>query len=212
MISGNGALNIGALFTEVFGISSPIYLPWGRGLKDYEPGDYQGVTFVDESQAEAYSWMGTPVIGTFTLDGCEKYKTYKSNGSPATVNLASFLMPYATVVSFSRPMNVSKTKVLGTYGTVKEIYGLDDWNIMIQGFCIEDRKRQGYRTVAEQVNALCKFRKVTEAIGVTGSIFNDKEIYAILIEELNFNPVQGNSSVMPFTIRAISDTLENLRL
>ena len=102
--------------------------------------------------------------------------------------------------------------MLGTYGTVKEIYGLDDWNIMIQGFCIEDRKRQGYRTVAEQVNALCKFRKVTEAIGVTGSIFNDKEIYAILIEELNFNPVQGNSSVMPFTIRAISDTLENLRL
>lgn len=212
MISGNGALNIGALFTEVFGISSPIYLPWGRELKDYEPGDYRGVTFVDESQAEAYSWMGTPVIGTFTLDGCEKYKTYKSNGSPATVNLASFLMPYATVVSFSRPMNVSKTKVLGIYGTVKEIYGLDDWNIMIQGFCIEDRKRQGYRTVAEQVNALCKFRKVTEAIGVTGSIFNDKEIYAILIEELNFNPVQGNSSVMPFTIRAISDTLENLRL
>ena len=66
--------------------------------------------------------------------------------------------------------------------------------------------------VSEQVNALCKFRKVTEAIGVTGSIFNDKEIYAILIEELNFNPVQGNSSVMPFTIRAISDTLENLRL
>lgn len=116
MISGNGALNIGALFTEVFGISSPIYLPWGRELKDYEPGDYRGVTFVDESLAEAYSWMGTPVIGTFTLDGCEKYKTYKSNGSPATVNLASFLMPYATVVSFSRPMNVSKTKVLGTYG------------------------------------------------------------------------------------------------
>lgn len=212
MISGNGALNIGALFTEVFGISSPIYLPWGRQLKDYEPGDYQGVTFVDDNQAEAYSWMGTPVIGTFTLDGREKYKTYKSNGSPTTINLASFPMPWATVVTFSRPMNVSKTKVLGTYGTVKEIYGLDDWNITIQGFCTADKNRQGYKTVDEQVNALCKFRKVTEAIGVTGSIFNTKEIYAILIEELSFNPVQGNSSVMPFTIRAISDTLENLRI
>lgn len=32
MISGNQALNIGALFTQVFGISSPIYLPWGRDL------------------------------------------------------------------------------------------------------------------------------------------------------------------------------------
>lgn len=212
MISGNEALNISALFTEVFGISSPIYLPWGRKLNDYEPGDYQGVTFGNDPQGEAYSWMGTPVMGTFTLDGRKKYKTYKSDGSPTTINLASFLMPYATVVTFSRPMNVSKTKVLGTYGTVKEVYGLDDWNITIQGFCIEDKKRQGYTTVAEQVNALTKYRKVTEAIGVTGSIFNDKEIYAILIEELSFNPVQGNSSVMPFTIRAISDTLENMRV
>ena len=33
-MTGNTSLNIGALFTEVFGISSPIYLPWGRTLQD----------------------------------------------------------------------------------------------------------------------------------------------------------------------------------
>lgn len=74
-MTGNTALNIGALFTEVFGISSPIYLPWGRTLQDYDPGKYIGVTTIPDAEAEAYSWMGTPVIGTFTL-------TVTSNTAP----------------------------------------------------------------------------------------------------------------------------------
>lgn len=211
MISGNGALNIGALFTEVFGISSPIYFPWKRDLKNYDPGNYQGVSFVDDEQAEAYSWMGTPVMGTFTLDG-QEYKTYHTDGSPSTLNLSSFQMPYATVVDFSRQMNCTKTKVLGTYGTVKEIYGLADWDITIRGFCIADKSRQGQKTVEEQVNALTSYRKVTEAIGVTGGLFNNKEIYSIVIEELAFNPAQGNNTVVPFTIKATSDNPYELAL
>jgi len=128
------------------------------------------------------------------------------------MNMASFPMPYATIVDFSRSMNCSKTKVLGVHGTVKEVYGLDDWKINIRGFCIADKSREGYKTVAEQVNALCKFRKVTEAVGVTGSIFNNKEIYSIVIDNISFNPIQGNSSVVPFTIEATSDNPYELTL
>ena len=89
---------------------------------------------------------------------------------------------------------------------------LDDWKINIRGFCIADKSREGYKTVAEQVNALCKFRKVTEAVGVTGSIFNNKEIYSIVIDNISFNPIQGNSSVVPFTIEATSDNPYELTL
>ena len=211
-MTGNTALNIGALFTEVFGISSPSYLPWGRTLQDYDPGKYIGVTTIPDAEAEAYSWMGTPVIGTFTLDGNKRYSTYNPDGSRGTMNMASFLMPYATIVDFSRSMNCSKTKVLGVHGTVKEVYGLDDWKINIRGFCIADKSREGYKTVAEQVNALCKFRKVTEAVGVTGSIFNNKEVYSIVIDNISFNPIRGNSSVVPFMIEATSDNPYELTL
>ena len=58
------------------------------------------------------------------------------------MNMASFPMPYATIVDFSRSMNCSKTKVLGVHGTVKEVYGLDDWKINIRGFCIADKSRE----------------------------------------------------------------------
>lgn len=208
----NTALNIGALFAEVFGLSSPIYLPWGRAFKDYDPGRYTGITTIPEEEAEAYSWMGTPVLGTFTLDGNMQYSTYNPYGSRGSLNMVSFPMPYATLVDFSRSMNLSKTKVLGINGTVKEVYGLDDWKINIRGFCIADKSRPGFKTVAEQVNALCKFRNVTESIGVTGSIFNNKDIYAIVIDNLSFNPIQGNSSVVPFTIEATSDNPKELIL
>lgn len=154
-MTGNTALNIGALFTEVFGISSPIYLPWGRTLQDYDPGKYTGVTTIPDAEAEAYSWMGTPVIGTFTLDGNKQYSTYNPDGSRGTMNMASFPMPYATIVDFSRPMNCSKTKVLGIHGTIKEVYGLDDWEINIRGILhsgqkpgrLQDGSRTGERAL-----------------------------------------------------------------
>jgi len=208
----NTALNIGALFTEVFGISSPIYLPWGRKLNDYDPGKYSGLAFTEPTKSEYNSWMGTPVIGSFELDGRKDYATYDVNGNRTTINISSFRMPYATIVDFTQAKNVSKTKVLGTRGTVKEIYGNDDWNIQIRGFCINDKSRSGYKTPEEQMSALITYGKVMDAIGVTGSIFNDKEIYSIVIEELSFNPIQGNSSIIPFTIRACSDTPKELQL
>lgn len=209
----NTVLNIGALFTEVFGISAPIYLPWGRKLKDYEPGDYSDyIEMIPQERAEAYSWMGTPVLGSFTLEGNKKYSTYNPDGSRGTLNIVDFPMPYATLVDFSRGMNLTKTKVLGSQGTIKEIYGLDDWKINIRGFCIADEYRDGFTTVEEQVNALCTFRKVTEPIGVTGLLFTTKEINSIVIDELSINPIQGNTSVVPFTISATSDNPYELKL
>ena len=37
-------------------------------------------------------------------------------------------------------MNCSKTKVLGIHGTIKEVYGLDDWKINIRGILHSGQK------------------------------------------------------------------------
>ena len=42
--------------------------------------------------------------------------------------------------------------------------------------------------------------------------FNNKEIYSIVIDNISFNPIQGNSSVVPFTIEATSDNPYELTL
>ena len=92
------------------------------------------------------------------------------------------------------------------FATINKLSSTDA-NILILG-----ENGTGKDVIAEQVNALCKFRKVTEAIGVTGSIFNNKEIYSIIIDNISFNPIQGNSSVVPFTIEATSDNPYELTL
>jgi hypothetical protein len=134
---------IGELLGDVFGIQSPIYIPWGEARR-YESRIYQGVKVLDEEESKVLSWMGTPVMGTFSLMG-GTYKTYDEKGQLVTMNVNDFLMPYATIVEFARAMNVTKTKAIGSKGTVKEIYGLDDWVISIKGICLTDNVRVDYR-------------------------------------------------------------------
>ena len=58
----NLSLNIANLFAEVFGVSSPVFIPWGRELKTQIPSDYKDVSLQVKEEAQRMSWMGTPVL------------------------------------------------------------------------------------------------------------------------------------------------------
>lgn len=207
----NTAINIANLFAEVFGISSPIYLPWGRELPDFTAGGYKDIQTVSREEAERKSWMGTPVLDSFLLDGAI-YKRYTDQGELVDFSMADFVMPAATVVDFSREMNVSKTKLLGAGGTVKEIYGLNDWNINIRGFCLNDKSREAQKTAKEQAQALILWRQIADSINVTGDLFKDKAIFALVMENFQLSPVQGHEDMYSFSIQAVSDNPIELRL
>ena len=201
---------IGELLGDVFGIQSPIYLPWGEARR-YESRLYPGIKVLDEEESKVLSWMGTPVMGTFSLMG-GTYKTYDEKGQLVTMQVNDYLMPYATIVEFARAMNVTKTKAIGSKGTVKEIYGLDDWVIAIKGICLNDDSRITYKTAQEQLTQLLNFRKITDTINVQGAIFNDKDIYGLVIDDLKITPVQGKYNVIAFEIQATSDNVIELML
>lgn len=203
--------NIANLFAEVFGISSPVFIPWGRELANFSPEGYKDISLSEKEQAGRLSWMGTPVLDSFVLDG-GNYNTYDNQGKIVSVSMGDFVMPYATIVEFERNMNVSRTKVLGNAGTVKELYGLDDWTINIKGFCLDDRTRNLQKTADEQMLELVKWRNVVDSINVTGYLFKDKDIYSLVMESLSISPVQGKQNVYSFTIRATSDKPIELRL
>ena len=207
----NLSLNIANLFAEVFGVSSPVFIPWGRELATRIPSDYKDVSLSAKDEAQRMSWMGTPVLDSFTLDG-GSYNTYDDHGRLTRMTLDDFVFPYATIVEFERNMNVTKTKVLGNAGTVKEMYGLDDWNISIRGFCLDDKSRQKQKTAYEQLNELVRWRNVVDSINVTGYLFKDKDIYSMVIESMILAPVQGKENVYSFNLRAVSDNPIELKL
>lgn len=200
----NGAFDLGDLLGDIFGVSSPIYIPWFNKDVPWQAGASQGVSYVDEEEAEALSYLGTPVLGTVTFMG-GSYKVYDNKGALNNQSMNDFLFPYATIVDFSRAMNVTKTKVLGSDGTVKEIYGLDDWSISIRGIALDDEQRPAQKTAHEQIEELVKWRSVCDSINVNGKLFNNKDIYALCVDSLDIRPKQGQYNVITFDMKCTSD-------
>lgn len=200
----NTGINITNLFAEVFGISSPIFIPYGRKLPPFKPEGWKDFQILKPEEAEIKSCMGTPVLDSFAFSS-GKYWKYDVKGNLVKFDMADFIMPYATLVEFSRQMNMTKTKVMGAFGTVKEIYGLDDWNITIRGFCLTDKTRTDQKTAEEQAHALVMWSQLADSIQVSGQLFVNKPVYAIVIEDFQLAPVQGKPDVYSYTINAVSD-------
>ena len=206
----NIALAASSVLQGIFNASPPIYIPWGK-VEDYTAGNYESISTIDIQNEDIISGLGTPVLGSFTFLG-GKYDSYDNSGNIIDLELDDFVMPYATIVDFNRNMNITKTKVLGNAGSVKEIYGLDDWIISIRGFCADDQSRISYKTAKEQIEALVQWRNVTDTINVSGELFNDKEIYGLCIEDLQIRAIQGKYNVIAFDIKAISDNVIELAI
>lgn len=206
----NDAINIAyvaKLLADVFGIGQPVYTgvkqnslpegiagPFAVSLKEADP-DYDN----------APVRFGHKTFGAFLLKG-GLYKTWNHKGKLVDIELSDFLMPLATLVDFTRPKTVTKTPTTGGVGTVKELYGLEDWNITISGIIIPDPLKQpGQQTVDEQMRQIQLFHEIAESIDVEGQLFAERSITRIVTESLKFTPVQGHPGMMQYSIDAISD-------
>jgi hypothetical protein len=194
------AIFVANILNDVFGINSPVYLPATTG-SDYEALPFQNVRVVTPDEAERMSSFGTPVMGSFMLEAGE-YNSYDREGRMIKLRMEDFVMPAATIADFTRDMVMTQTRTLGNTGTVKEIYGLDDWKINIRGICLNDSSTL---TAHEQADELVRWRNICDSIGVLGGIFERKNIRRICIESLTVRPLQGKWNVIPFEITACSD-------
>lgn len=204
MTDRNKAFAVAGILGDIFGISSPVFLPWGKS-PEYSVQSFPNVEIIDVEPADTVTDFGVPVYGAFEFkEGT--YNTYdKMTGQVKTVKMTGMAMPYSCIAEFSRPMIMTQTSVLGATGSVKEVYGIDDWNIRIRGIAMDNTIWGIGLTAQEQINDLVKWRDICDAIGITGKIFNEKEIYRIAIKDMSIRPVEGRWGVIPFEIDAVSD-------
>jgi hypothetical protein len=197
-----------ALFTvdairQVFGINSPIFIPWGDRTY-YEAAGFQGMQLLPEDAPAVYSEFGTPVFGTVTFEAGEYNSYNRMTGALEKVAMETYTLPHSCIVTYSRDANITKTEVLGSTGTVKELYGKGDWNITIRGIAFSNRNGSGL-PAQEQINRLIKWDNLCDSIPVVGNIFREKGINNIVIETMSIQPVVGRRDAIPFQIEAISD-------
>lgn len=196
--------NVSELFQLAFGINVPIYLPepFTRDLPPNVVFDSVKV-LPDFNLADSKSWMGTPIMFELVFVGDEnKYKKFSLNGEIKEVSLANYILPAATMFQFRRAKNITRTNVLGSNGTVKEIFGFDDWVIDVKGLCLDEPNR----SAISQLEELLKWEQLADSISVSGKICGMMDIYSININEFSHNIVQGsNGSVIAYEMQLFSD-------
>lgn len=203
----NENYQIADLFKKAFGIEA---ISYAITTEHPKVGDvkYQSIPVKSSEEAKKLSWMGTPVLFPMKFKGGD-YQVYLPSGKLETKALNDFILPYTTLVDFSRAKNITKTPVLGNNGTVKEIYGFDDWKITIRGIFLDTPTMAAY----EQHKELLKWENIVDSIEVgnieheenKNDLFRDKSIYKLTIEDISFKQPQGKQNAIPFSINACSD-------
>lgn len=193
---------LGDLFRTAFGVA-PVYITVPLGEQKYSKieGFYPELTQDPENPDEILmSDYGTPIIYPVKFIGGE-YPIYDWYGKPGKRNYEDLWLPATTMLDFSRAKNIIKTNVLGANGTVKEVFGFDDWQIRIRSLCIKDKKM----TAMQYADRLQDWFEVAGGIKVQGSIFGMKEIYNIVIENFDIKSVSGSPGVIPVELTACSN-------
>ncbi len=161
---------------------------------------------VTETENHELSYLGTPIINPIIFKQ-KHYVTQENAGKPTTERYSDFTLPSSCIVDFVRPKIIGVTRINnGNLSTVKETFGFDDWQILIRGICYNDpQQKQGFTTVLQQQQELLNWERILDSIEVLGQQFTKREIFNLVIENLQFHTIRGNPNVLPFTIKAISD-------
>ena len=202
--------NIGQLLQEAFGekpllaltVPPPVDIP--RPLIPYG-----GLRTVNPTKHGVISNLGTPVLFPVWFKG-GNYNKYKPSGELVSVNIANdLLLPFTTMVDFSRDKMVTETPAATGYGTVKETWAVDDWKIRIRGIIISEEQGKFNQRAIED---LLRFEELVDVIGVQGTMFNILDIQQILIKRIVLPKTEGRPNMQPFIIEATSDVPVELTL
>lgn len=200
--------NLSKLFSAAFGINSPIFITEPLGKKALNTFDYNGIGLIEDYYTkEATSWMGTPIIGLLKFKS-GTYKIYNSTGILEDIEYNDFVLPPATLFSFRRSKNITKTNLSGSNGTVKEIFGFDDWIVDVKGLAIDTPQS----SARDQIIAIKEWEELASAISVSGKLFTTKNIHAVVMDDYKEESVQGSPGIIPFSMTLTSDDAVELIL
>lgn len=191
--------NISQLFKLAFGTNLPVYLTVPIGKEPAHTAEYGSIRTVGRDEAMRLSKLGTPIVFPVKFTA-GSYKFYDYQSKIVEKQLADFWLPPATMVDFSRVKNIRHTDVIGGNGTVKEIYGFDDWQIRIRTVCHNDELSS-----REYEKRLIEWSEVIQSISVEGDLFGWKNIHNLVIESIDIRSLEGTPNIIPIELNCISD-------
>lgn len=118
----------------------------------------------------------------------------------------NFELPNEPLISLGLTKTIVETATVGKYrkGTVKEYICTEDYSISIKGVCIDLDDPEIYP--ADQVALLNDLFEINEALEVESNPFLELfGIRKIVLKDIQFDEMIGESGLQKYTITAISD-------
>lgn len=154
----------------------------------------------------------------FTVDGMVNFSTATtSDGAPIKIGdkksklmgayvfmpviIDGFELPNA-VISVAGKKTIMETPMVGQQGSVKELIGMDDYEITISGVIISDDDSYPEKEITEFINIWKKNDAVKLVSALTSLIIGSEDI---VIKSVDFPPVGVFENAQIVNITAVSD-------
>lgn len=201
-------INMAQAFALAFGVGQiPLRYQVPEADNTQAGVNYSGMPEITPDEVKyGQSWLGTPIHFKFALKG-GLYRAYDLEGNIEEREMQELQMPLSTMVEFSRAKRIKTTPTVGGYGTVKEMYGFEDWSIRIRGICLNDPSHPQHTQAEDQRNAIQRFEDLADAINLVedDNIFTQLGIYSLVIRSVNFPSIPGRPNYLPFELNCVSD-------
>lgn len=135
------------------------------------------------------------------------YNKFDRKGNIVNAQLSDFEMPKSSIVLFTRRKVLTTTAIGANYGSVKEMYGFEDWQISIRGVLLPQEVN-----IQTQQSRLQAFEQLADSIEVEGAQFEERLIDHIIIQRLDFAQQPGRPGMLAFEMDCVSDQALELLL
>lgn len=127
---------------------------------------------------------------------------------PTVFGTEKVLLPYS-VIKISARKTIVKTPLAERQGTVKELYSVDDYNISLKGFVIDESNRS---FPEREIEVLQKLFSINEAVDFDNALSNlFLQEQRVVIESLELPEVEGGRKhIRPFSMTLTSDSVFTL--
>jgi hypothetical protein len=174
--------------------------------------DWTGVKNVQVSEANAFSYLGTPIFHQIKLKAGNYYII--ENGKAVLKNFPTdLILPATTTVDINRTKVIAKTQINGNTGTVKEMWGFSDWEVTVRGIIITEGENEGNNAnifPEKEITSIMEYENIADSIEVSGGMFGILKIKRLCIEKVTLSQVTGMPNIIPFQFNCTSDEAEEI--
>jgi|GEM_PF-1425463 len=138
------------------------------------------------------------------------YKCFDSKGNVIRKQFPLITFPPVTIIEMNCPVEISRTLPNSGYGSVKQDWAVNDWEInftsllLAQRGAVDEDGQSAYPV--EEYKSLLQLREIRDTVRVYSKLLNDAGIHYLVFRNPEFRQRQGRPGSLEFAIAAWSDT------